>query len=554
MTGQPGIRNAAKKFYALLLTDKDDLYAIYLFAILAGLIQLSLPLGIQTILNFVIAGAVSASMVILIILVVCGTFLNGLLQVRQLEIIEKIKQKIFLRFAFKFSEVLPTIDIEKIDGDHLPELSNRFFETITLQKGIEKILLDLPAAIIQIIFGLLLVSFYHPVFIAFGILLLLIVFFILRFTSPRGLALAMEASSYKYKVAAWLQETGRLIKTFKYTGSSLLHMQKTDAGVSGYLSARNDYFKILLIQFWSLISFKVIITTAMLVVGSLLLVNQQINVGQFIAADIVIIAIINSVEKLIVSFDKVYDTMVAIEKLGIITDAPTETGGSIELPADQKGMEIECTNLNFQYPDGKIVLQGLNLHILPGEIVQICGNSGSGKSTLLRLLSGTFRNFSGALLIDGIPIANYTLESLRAQTGILLHQQDIFHGSLLENITLGHAGIPVEAVIELARQTGFIHFIQSKQQGLDTQLDPFGNRLPREIRQHILLMRALLGKHRLLLLEDPFSIFDEQSKEVFFNILRNYRHTTILITSESTDLHRICDRVIQLPGVIQSKR
>ena len=130
MTGQPGIRNAAKKFYALLLTDKDDLYAIYLFAILAGLIQLSLPLGIQTILNFVIAGAVSASMVILIILVVCGTFLNGLLQVRQLEIIEKIKQKIFLRFAFKFSEVLPTIDIEKIDGDHLPELSNRFFETI----------------------------------------------------------------------------------------------------------------------------------------------------------------------------------------------------------------------------------------------------------------------------------------------------------------------------------------------------------------------------------------------------------------------------------------
>ena len=183
MANRTSIRDSFRKFYSVLITDKKDIYAIYMFAILAGLIQLSLPLGIQTIINFVMAGSVSTSIIILITLVVCGTFFNGLLQVRQLEIIEKLKQKIFVRYAFEFSNVLPRINVEKIDGYHLPELSNRFFDTLSLQKGIEKILLDLPASVIQILFGLLLLSFYHPVFIAFGILLLLIVVFLITVRS-----------------------------------------------------------------------------------------------------------------------------------------------------------------------------------------------------------------------------------------------------------------------------------------------------------------------------------------------------------------------------------
>ncbi len=546
MANRTSIRDSFRKLYSVLITDKKDIYAIYMFAILAGLIQLSLPLGIQTIINFVMAGSVSTSIVILITLVVCGTFFNGLLQVRQLEITEKLKQKIFLRYAFEFSNILPRINVEKIDGHHLPELSNRFFDALTLQKGIEKILLDLPAAVIQILFGLLLLSFYHPIFIAFGILLLLIVVLILRLTSPKGLNLAMEASSYKYSVAAWLQETARLVKTFKYAKDSMLHIQKTDEGVSGYLDARTAYFKILLVQFWSLISFKIIITAAMLILGSFLLVNQQINVGQFIAADIVIIAIISSVEKLIVSLDKVYDTLVSVEKLGMITEAETEKNGTVALPLTNKGVSIECHDLDFSYPDGKNVLKHIHYSIQPGDTVQITGRSGSGKSTLLRLLTGTFNRFSGNLLIDGIPIGNYTLESIRSQTGVLLNNQDIFHGTLMENITLGNRDITIPDLLLLAETTGFIHFIQSDRKGLDRILDPFGNRLPREIKQHILLMRALLGRHRLLLLEDPFSCFDLATQEIYHTLIRNKSEITILIASEDAGLSAICNRVLYL--------
>lgn len=194
---KPQYRSAGevfRNFLSMLNLDRKDISAIYVFAILAGLVQLSLPLGIQTIISFVMAGSLSTSIVVLIILVVAGTFLSGLLQVRQLQLIEKLKQKIFLRYALEFSDRLPRLNVEKLDQYHLPEMVNRFFEIPSLQKGIEKILLDIPTSVIQILLGLMLLSFYHPVFIAFGAILLTCILLILRFTSQRGFSASLEAS------------------------------------------------------------------------------------------------------------------------------------------------------------------------------------------------------------------------------------------------------------------------------------------------------------------------------------------------------------------------
>ncbi len=539
------IGSSLRKFYQILRLDKKDISAIYAFAIMAGLVQLSLPLGIQTIISFVMAGSVSTSIIVLILLVVFGTFLNGLLQVRQLEITEKLKQKIFLRYGLEFSDRLPKLNNEKLDNYYLPELANRFFDTISLQKGVEKLLLDLPAAIIQIMLGLMLLSFYHPVFIGFGIMLISIILLILYFTSPQGLALAIQSSDYKYKVAAWLQETARVVKSFKYSKSNL-HISKTDEFIGGHLDARTKYFKILLIQFWSLISFKIIVTAAMLIVGTFLLVDQQINVGQFIAADIVIIAIIGSVEKLIISLDKVYDALVSVEKLGKITEAAIETGGDLQLENISQGVSIQFINTSFIYPDGKKILDNINFNISAGQLIHIKGVSGSGKSTLLRLLTGAYKNFNGNILIDGQSINNYKLESIRNNTGILFNSQDIFTGSLFDNITMGNLSITLIQVNEFIERFGLTEFVQSDKQGIYMILDPSGRRLSKEIRQKILLVRALLGKHRLLLLEEPFEYLDKSTAEILMKWLKKLNNTTILIVSNDEKLTIECDAILTL--------
>lgn len=547
------IGNSLRKFHQVIMLDKKDISAIYVFAFMAGIVQLSLPLGIQTIIGFVMAGSVSTSIIVLISMVVIGTFLNGLLQVRQLEIIEKLKQKIFLRYGLEFSDRLPRLDNEKLDGYYLPELVNRFFDTVSLQKGLEKLLLELPAAIIQILLGLLLLSFYHPVFIGFGIMLIAIILLILYYTSPQGLALALKSSDFKYKVAGWLQETARVVKSFKYS-KSRLHILKTDAFVGGHLDARTSYFKILLIQFWSLISFKVIVTAAMLIVGTILLVNQQINVGQFIAADIVIIAIIGSVEKLIVSLDKVYDALVSIEKLGTITEAETEAGGELMLGKIDNGVAVKFVDASFSYPDGKKILDQLSFEIQPGQVVHISGKSGSGKSSLLRLLTGTYKNFEGNILIDGQGIGSYDIESMRNQTGLLLDSQDIFTGTILENMTMGNAEINITQVTDYVAKLGLEEFVQSDKLGLYRILDPVGKRLSKDIRKKILLVRALLGHHRLLLLEEPFEHLDESTIAMLSSILGKMKSTTVFITSSATKLPLAVDAIVDLGNAGKLKR
>ncbi len=545
--------SAARKILQLLRLDKKDVYAIYAFAVLAGIVQLALPLGIQSIIGFVMAGTISASIVVLIILVLAAVLLNGLLQVRQIQVTEKIQQKIFVRYAFEYADRIPKLNIEKLDGYYLPELVNRFFDTASLQKGIEKILLGVPAAIMQILFGVLLLSLYHPIFVGFGFILLLLLYLILKFTMPAGFDASIEASNQKYATAGWLEEIARLVKTFKYAKNTSLNVAKTDKIVSKYLQARTAYFNVLLTQYWSLISFKLVITAAMLMVGAFLLVDQQINVGQFIAADIVILSVISSVEKLIGTLDKVYDVLTSVEKLSKITESDTETQGSVLLPDIAEGVSIAFSKVNFGYHNTNKVLQNISFTMQPGQKICIMGESGSGKSSILRILTGAYRNFDGSVLIENLPIGNYSLDSIRSQTGILLNQQEIFEGTIWENLTMGNPAIKHTDVYDLIKLSGLQNFIAAQPKGFDTHLDPMGKTVAAEIKQTILLLRALIGKKRLLLLEDPTNniSFTNQAQIIDY-IFMDKTNTTILTTSDKAIAQK-SDYIIYLKnGIIKA--
>ncbi|MFY8026281.1 MAG: peptidase domain-containing ABC transporter [Sediminibacterium sp.] len=544
---------AARKILELLSLDKKDVSSIYAFAILAGILSLAMPLGIQTIIGFVMAGSLSTSIVILIVLVVAAVLLLGLLQVRQLQVTEKIQQKLFVRYSLEFADRLPKMNIEKLDAYYLPELVNRFFDTVSLQKAVEKLLLDVPAAIIQIFFGLILLSMYHPVFIGFGAVLTLIVYLIMRYTLPAGFQASIEASDQKFATASWLEEMARVIKSFKYSRGTKLNIRKTDGIVTKYLDARTSYFKVLLTQYWSLILFKVVITAAMLIVGAILLVDQQINIGQFIAADIVIISIIASVEKLILNMDKVYDLLTSVEKLSKITESEIEKHGTVILSDTAKGVSLLFENVGFTYGNNSKALEGLSLNIDPGDKICIMGESGSGKSTILRLLTGAFNNFTGSILLDGIPLGNYNLNSVRSQTGILLSQQDIFHGTIWENITMGSEEISYEEVTDLVNRCGLTSFVQSLPQGYDTVLDPTGKRLNSKIRQDILLLRALLGKKRLLLLEEPLNFLEKTYKHNIQDYIFSEENVTVIIATNDVETAARCNKIVYLEeGVVKA--
>ena len=541
--------NPVRRVLQVIKLEKNEISSVYFYAILNGLIQLSLPLGIQSIISFVLGGAISTSLVVMIILVVTGVFLGGLLRVNQMRLIEKVQQKIFVRYSFEFAERIPKLNLQSVDSYYLPELLNRFFDTVTLQKGISKLLLDIPTATIQIIFGLLLLSFYHPVFIFFGLVLVLLIFLILRFTSAKGMESSLRESDFKYAVGGWLEEMARVIKSFKFSRNTSLNIQRTDTLVTGYLTHRTIHFNVLLLQYWSLVIFKVLITASMLIVGSILLVDQQLNIGQFIAAEIIILTVINSVEKIMVNLDTVYDVLTSVEKLGKITDKPLEVNGNLELAPEDKGLGIEMNNVYFSYDgnDGKSVLNNINFTIHSNEIVCIMGSTGSGKSTLLRLLSGAYNHFSGNIFIDNIPLSNYQLDSLRKQTGILLSQQDIFLGTLLENITMGNQEISPHHILKMAEKTGLKKVVSELEDGLNTHLDPIGKKLSKNIIQKILLLRAMVNNPRLVLMEEPFDSISETARQSLMKyLLTQTAGQTILVSCNDENFASQCDKVIFL--------
>lgn len=545
------LKTAIQRFFKLLHLERKAISSIYIYAILTGVLTLSIPLGLQSIINFVLGGAFSTSLTILIIAVVIGVLLTGILQVIQLKINERIQQDIFAQYSFEFAQRIPRLDLMSVDGYYMPELINRFFDTVSLQKGLSKILLDIPIATIQILFGILLLSFYNASFIVFGLLLIIVLVLIIRFTSRQGFESSMQESDHKYKVASWLQEMGRTMRSLKFARESNLHLYKADKYISGYLEWRTKHFLVLLTQYWSMIGFKVFITVSMLVVGAFLLIQQQLNVGQFVAVEIVILTVLSSIEKFIYSLDKVYDVLTSIEKLGKVIDKPIEKEGSLQLIAT-KGLDVEVRELNFSFLENKPVITNVSLDVPSGKVCCIQGGEGSGKSTLLKLLTGAYPDFDGQILINKLPVGNYTHSSLRGNIGMYFSQQEIFEGTVWENITLGNAAYTLNEIVDLAERIGLKPYISSLRLGFDTVLEPQGGRLNRAATNKLLMLRAIAGKPNLLLLEDPWQgLTDDAARVLTDFLLDELKHCTIIATTNNEYFRAKADIIYRLEkGII----
>ncbi len=534
-----------KRIWKLVREEKSDITAIYFFAILSGLIQLSIPLGIQAIIGFVLGGSLSASIILLVSVIVTGVLFTGIMQLNQMKIIEKIQQKIFVKYAYSFSDRIPKLDLRKTDTIYLPELVNRFFDTVSLQKSISKILLDMPIAMIQILFGLILLTLYHPFFILFGIFILTLLIIILYLTGPGGLKSSLEESTHKYALAGWFEEMARLVNNFKFSSSNGLHIKKANEKTIKYLHARTDHFNVLMFQFKTLIAFKVTITASLLIVGIFLLLDQKINIGQFVAAEIIIITVINSIEKIIINLDSVYDVLTSVEKIGTLLDKSIEESGTFQIKK-KEGISIQTQSLSFSYGEEKNLLHNLNLTIPAGNKVAIKGKDGSGKSTLLKLLSGIYSDFEGGILLNEIPIGNYEKIELRSRIGILLPYENIFNGTLWENITLGADHADPTYIQTLCNKIGLHTFLATLPLGFDTQLISTGKRLPKNVIQKILLLRSIAHKPGLVILEEPWQGLEEDQKWMMQKMLFDLTDTTVITATNDNQFTDQCDDVIDL--------
>lgn len=521
---------------------------MYIYSIFNGLVNLTLPLGIQAIINFIQGGQVSTSWVVLVFLVVLGVAVTGGLQIAQIRIVENLQQKIFTRAAFEFAHRIPKIRMEVLYKHFPPELMNRFFDTISVQKGLSKIIIDFSTATLQVILALILLSLYHSFFIFFSLLLIIVLYLIIRFTFSQGLEASLEESKHKYKLVHWLEELARTATTFKLAGTTDLPLNKSNAHVFNYLDARERHFTILKRQYILMVVFKVLIIFGLLAIGGVLVMEQELNLGQFVAAEIIILLVMNSVEKLILCLETIYDVLTGLEKIGQVTDMELETQEGVDIlpECSVKGMEVEMHKVNFSYPKARdSILKNINLNIQPGQKVMITGKSGAGKSTLLQIVAGLYDVQEGHVAYQGLPKGNINLKSLRNAIGDCLSQEQLFMGTIMENITMGRKEASFENVKWAIENLGLSSFIRDQPKGYDSHIDPKGMRLSGNIVQRLLIARSVVDKPKLLVLEEAFEKFNpEEGKQIIDFLTDTGNGWTLVAVSTNPYLAAKCDKII----------
>ncbi|MEQ9592338.1 MAG: ATP-binding cassette domain-containing protein [Cyclobacteriaceae bacterium] len=539
-----------KRLFRLLRAEKKDIYYVFFYAFIVGLISLIIPLGIQTTTELISGGVFFSSIYILIGLIIAGVLVTGILQIFQLTMVEYLQRRVFTKAAYEFAFRLPRIKNEALYGKYAPELVNRFFDVLTIQKGLPKLLIDLSSAVLQILFGLLLISLYHPFFVFFGIVLLLTLFLIFFFTGPVGLRSSIFESKYKYKVVYWLQELGRALNSFKVTGNSNLPIRKTDFNVNNYLKYRKSHFKILVSQYSYIVLFKTAITAALLIMGAILVMQREITLGQFVASEVIIILILASVEKMITYMDVVYDMLTAVDKIAHVTDLPLEKSGGVDFPKSVAHLPfgVEVKQLNFKYADSQnYTIKNVNLTIKPGEHVCISGPGNSGKTTLAQLISGLHGDFEGAIKINQYSIRDLDLTNLRDRLAKNISMEDIFEGSVLENITVGKSHVTVQMAIEALEKTGLYDWVNELPEGLNTNLISAGKGLSSSVVLKLILARCIAKQPSLVILNDYFSGLSKKDKIGLMSMLADPKSKwTLIVVSNDPMIMAGCDRTIIL--------
>lgn len=536
-----------KRFYGLLRQYKSEIKQIYLYALFIGIVNLTLPIGVQAIINFLQTGELTSTWVLLVAIVIIGVAATGLLQVLQLRVVENIQQDLFVRSSFEFAYRIPKIVYLKLDKVYTPELVNRFFDTLTIQKGLPKILIDFSQAIFQIIFGLLLLSIYSPYFIILGTVMFFLVWLIYKMTGKTGLDTSLEESKYKYKLVHWLEEIARTANTFKLIPKSKLHLEKTDYYSSKYLKHRESHFQILLKQFKFFVAFRIFLVFGLLFLGGLLVFQGQLNLGQFVAAEIVIILIINSIEKIIRLIDIIYDVLTGLEKIGEVTDLELDNNNSQVNLGDESKFSIKANNIKFKFPsDDRWMLNNVSFEITNKDKIWLEGDTGSGKSLLLGIISGLYNINEGELYFNDYSYNIMNKENLYEKVNLAQGYDQLFKGTLKENITMGRK-IEERNLNEIIDKLGLKKYIAHLSHGLETQLLSTGKRISRSIIQKIILARSIVGNPQLILLENPLQYLNQKERNDIIDYLTaDDKDWALVVVSDFNYWKGKCNKNIKL--------
>lgn len=542
-----------QRFFGILRPERRDIEVLLLFSLMNGVLLIAQPMAVDAVVNNIAFGGEQKVFLqaLVIIAVALGTFLgvSALMRGAQAYVMETIERRLFVRMAADLSFRLPHCRIADFERSLGPEMANRFFEVVTLQKVSSTLLLEGVNVALSTVIGLVVLSFYHPYLLAFSLVLIACLVAILGPLGHNGIKTSIQKSYAKHAVVDWLEQLARYPTLFKGTGAAEFACRKADELSQDYLLKRERHFSILLRQIIGLLTLQAVASGAMLALGTFLVLRGELTLGQLVASELILTAIVDSIAKLSKQLAAWYDALASSDKLGHLVDLPVEPARQTAQVRREGPALVEGRHIQFGHPGSPPLFEDLSLRFPAGSRVAVVGAAGYGSSTLLDLLFALRPIDQGELLLDGVDLRHWPLEALREDVA-LVRGTEIISGTIFENVSLGRRNIGPTEVRNALESVGLLPAILNWPSGIDTHLVAGGRPLTSTQRVRLVLARAIVGRPRLLILDECLEGLDTASVEQLTPfLLATANPWTLIVVTRDPDLIRRCDQILRLGSV-----
>lgn len=540
-----------ERLLRLMRSELPDIASIILFSVITGVLYLAVPLTVDAAVNNIAFGGqqpifIQALVVLSVALLV---FLGLLAMVRAVQhyLAEVIQRRVFVRIVADLASRLPRVAADSMDRIHGPELVNRFFDVATVQKSASLLLLDGINLVLSAVIGMVVLAFYHPSLLAFDLVMLAAVAAVVFALGRNAVRTSVEESKSKYAIAGWLEELALFPHLFKSPGGAGMAVEHADTLAREYLARRRDHFRILIRQVSGLLVIQALASSALLVVGGVLVLEGELTLGQLVASELIVNAVLASVAKLGKHLEAWYDALTAADKLGYLVDLSTEREGGEEPAPGAAPGRVEAHGIAFAYPGASPLFSHASFSLGVGDRVAILAPSAGGASELLDILFGLRLPTAGHLHIDGIDARQWSLDALRSRVA-LCRRDEVISASVLENVRMARHDIGHEEVREALATTGLLADVLAMPAGLDTPLMLGGRPLSRDQRTRLVLARAIASKPRILLLDEVLDglepeILQELSRALFSP---DAPWSLVVVATRDPDVMRRCNVFVRL--------
>ena len=515
----------------LIQLESKDLFAILSFAVMAGLLSLATPVAVQSLVNTIAFGILIQPLVVLMLILFGCLAINSVLYALQLFVAEMIQRRIFVRLvSLSVRNISHALRMSET-GERIGWV-NYYFEIMSIQKAWTNLLLDGLSYGLQTIIGLVLLAFYHPVLLAFDVLIITTLYLIFTVLGSSGVQTAIEKSKAKHEFAKWMQALARNTLTSRSAWEWIL--QKSDQLTCDYLAKSDHHFKVVFKQQVAILALYAVANSALLGLGGWMVIERQLTLGQLIAAELILNAMLSGLTRLGKSITSYYDLMAGMDKISYLIDLPIESQDGQRLSNPEtiaisgKGTQIiEPHSLDIK----PHILRFEDFELHPGQEAYITSCSDLETETLIDSLRGVSIPATGHLMMNGV---NYNLlhpDQLNSRISVAF-KPEWFEVSILQNLMLGQVSLSLERVQQTINEFPVSKKLERLPAGLETQLSLDGCPLSIEDLWQINVIRELLCERAVLILGLPLEaqLWPSLDK-VFVTIHSMCRHRIVIWVS-----------------------